>query len=55
LLGSDPCCRLLPLYKSVIMSQRSMLSHLSPDLMKKLAYENAVRIFNLQEPKNYKN
>jgi predicted TIM-barrel fold metal-dependent hydrolase/Ca2+-binding EF-hand superfamily protein len=55
LLGSDPCCRLLPLYKSVIMSQRSMLSHLSPDLMKKLAYENAVRIFNLKEPKNYKN
>jgi hypothetical protein len=55
MLVSDPCCRQISAYKSVIMSQRSMMSYLPADLMQRLAVKNVVKVFNLKEPKNYKN
>ena len=53
MLGTDPCCGLLPLYSTIIKSQRSMLSHLPKNLMENIANKNAIKVFNLKEPDNY--
>ncbi len=49
LLGSDPCCGLDASYSEIIGELRSsVLSYLKPEIIEKVAYKNAVRIFSLK-------
>lgn len=50
MIGSDNCCGLENQYDDLILELRGgVLQNLSPDLMEKVAYKNAVRIFKLKE------
>ena len=49
MVGTDPCCGLKLKYPELIEEiRRDLLSAFSPEIAKKLAYENAVKIFGLQ-------
>lgn len=49
MIGSDACCGWFPHYSEMIDEIRTnLLPHLEPDLMEKLAYKNAVALFNLK-------
>ena len=49
MVGSDTCCGLKPKYPELIEEiRRDFLPAFSPDIAKKLAYENAAKVFNLQ-------
>jgi predicted TIM-barrel fold metal-dependent hydrolase len=49
LLGSDPCCGLDASYSAIIGELRSsVLPYLKPEIIEKVAYKNAVRIFSLK-------
>jgi len=48
MLGTDGCCHAASRYGEMIKEMRDhVLPHLPPDVRKKLAYENAVRVFKL--------
>jgi predicted TIM-barrel fold metal-dependent hydrolase len=50
MIGSDNCCGLENQYDELIAELRGgVLQNLSPDLIEKVAYKNAVRIFKLKE------
>ena len=50
MLGSDACCGLTSKYSQIIDGLRNdVLAKLPPDVMEKVAYRNAVRVFNLTE------
>jgi predicted TIM-barrel fold metal-dependent hydrolase len=50
MVGTDACCGWFASYSDMIAEIRSnLLPYLSPELMEKIAYKNAVRIFKLNE------
>lgn len=50
MLGTDPCCGLAPRYDELVNELRiSFLPHLKLETLKKVAYQNAVRVFGLEE------
>jgi Tat protein secretion system quality control protein TatD with DNase activity len=50
MIGTDACCGWFNSYSDMVKELRiNLLPYLSPDLMEKVAYKNAVRIFNLKE------
>ena len=50
MIGTDACCGWFNSYSDMVKEIRTnLLPYLSPDLMEKVAYKNAVRIFNLKE------
>jgi predicted TIM-barrel fold metal-dependent hydrolase len=50
MLGTDPCCGADRGYSELISELRvNLLPYFSPEIMEKLAYKNAVRIFKLKE------
>jgi len=50
MLGTDPCCGVESGYSALISELRTnLLPYFSPEIMEKLAYKNAVRIFKLKE------
>jgi hypothetical protein len=49
MVGTDPCCGLKPKYSELIEEiRRDFLPTFSPDIAKKLAYENAAKVFGLE-------
>ena len=49
MLGTDPCCGLKPKYPDLIKEIRTyLLPAFSPEIARKLSYENAVRVFGLK-------
>jgi hypothetical protein len=49
MVGSDACCGWFGSYSEMIDEIRTnLLPHLEPELMEKLAYKNAVALFNLK-------
>lgn len=49
MIGTDACCGWFGSYTDMVVEIRTnFLPNLAPDLMKKVAYENAVRIFDLK-------
>ena len=49
MVGTDPCCGLKPEYPELIQEIRTyLLPSLSPEIARKLAHQNAVRIFGLK-------
>lgn len=50
MLGTDACCGWFNSYSDMVAEIRNnLLPYLPPDLMEKVAYKNAVRIFRLKE------
>ena len=50
MIGTDACCGWFNSYSDMVHELRiNLLPFLSPDLMEKIAYKNAVRIFKLKE------
>ena len=50
MIGTDACCGWFNAYSDMVVEIRNnLLPYLSPELMEKLAYKNAVRIFRLKE------
>lgn len=50
MVGTDPCCGTERGYSELVAEIRSnLLPYFSPEIMEKLAYKNAVRIFKLKE------
>lgn len=50
MVGTDACCGWFNSYSDMVAEIRNnLLPYLSPDLMEKVAYKNAVRIFRLKE------
>ena len=50
MVGTDACCGWFNSYSDMVAEIRNnLLPYLSPDLMEKIAYKNAVRIFRLKE------
>jgi Tat protein secretion system quality control protein TatD with DNase activity len=50
MIGTDACCGWFNSYSDMVAEiRKNLLPYLSPELMEKLAYKNAVRIFKLQE------
>ena len=50
MIGTDACCGWFNSYSDMVNELRNnLLPYLSPDLMEKVAYKNAVRIFKLKE------
>jgi hypothetical protein len=50
MIGTDACCGWFNSYSDMVVEiRKNLLPHLSPDVMEKVAYKNAVRIFKLQE------
>lgn len=50
LIGTDACCGWFSSYSDMVAEIRNnLLPYLSSDLMEKVAYKNAVRIFKLKE------
>lgn len=50
MLGTDACCGWFNSYSDMVKELRiNLLPYLSPELMEKVAYKNAVRIFKLKE------
>lgn len=50
MVGTDACCGWFNSYSDMVVEiRKNLLPHLSPDLMEKIAYKNAVRIFKLKE------
>jgi hypothetical protein len=48
MLGSDTCCGFEKRYDEIVQEQREqLLAFLPPDVMKKIAYENALRVLKL--------
>jgi predicted TIM-barrel fold metal-dependent hydrolase len=51
MLGSDPCCGLMRRYSEIIQVMRTKaLAAMKPETLEKVAYKNAVRVFNLPNP-----
>ena len=49
MVGSDPCCGLHFKYDEIINTLRTqILAYLKPETIEKVAYKNAVRVFNLK-------
>jgi len=50
MIGTDACCGWFNSYGDMVAEIRNnLLPYLSPELMEKVAYRNAVRIFKLNE------
>jgi predicted TIM-barrel fold metal-dependent hydrolase len=50
MVGTDACCGWFSYYSDMVQDIRNnLLPYLSPEIMEKLAYKNAVRIFKLKE------
>ena len=50
MLGTDPCCGLAPKYDELVLELRvSLLPHLKVETLKKIAFQNAVRLFGLED------
>jgi predicted TIM-barrel fold metal-dependent hydrolase len=50
MVGTDACCGWFSYYSDMVQDLRNnLLPYLSPEIMEKLAYKNAVRIFKLKE------
>lgn len=50
MVGTDACCGWFNYYGEMVQELRNnLLPHLSPEIIEKLAYKNAVRIFKLKE------
>ena len=50
MIGTDACCGWFNSYSDMVNELRNnLLPYLSPDLMEKVAYKNAVRVFKLKE------
>ena len=50
MLGTDPCCGLAPKYDELVLELRvSLLPHLKVETLRKVAFQNAVRAFGLEE------
>jgi Tat protein secretion system quality control protein TatD with DNase activity len=50
MLGTDACCGWFYAYSDMVQEiRKNLLPYLPPELMKKVAYTNAVRIFKLKE------
>jgi len=50
MVGTDACCGWFNSYSDMVKEIReNLLPYLSPELMEKIAYKNAVRIFKLKE------
>ncbi len=49
MVGSDPCCGLHQKYDEIIKELRTrVLVHIPPEIMEKVAYQNAIRVFGLK-------
>ena len=49
MVGSDPCCGLHRKYDEIIKELRThVLAHIPPEIIEKVAYQNAVRVFGLK-------
>jgi predicted TIM-barrel fold metal-dependent hydrolase len=52
MLGTDPCCGLETRYSEMIDDMRTkFLPYFEPNVIEKIAYKNAVRLFKLDGPK----
>ena len=52
MLGTDPCCGLETRYGEMINDMRTMfLPYFEPEVIEKISYKNAVRLFKLDGPK----
>ncbi len=50
MLGTDPCCGLAGQYDEMVRELRvSLLPHLRPETLRKVAYGNAARLFDLED------
>jgi len=50
MVGSDPCCGLAPRYNELVQALRDgLFPYLKPETLKKVAYQNAVRLFDLKD------
>lgn len=50
MLGTDPCCGLMPRYGEIVQLLRSKaLAAMTPQTLEKVAYKNALRVFRLPE------
>lgn len=50
MLGTDPCCGLATKYDELVLELRvSLLPHLKIETLKKVAFQNAVRVFGLED------
>lgn len=50
MLGTDPCCGLMPRYGEIVKLLRSRaLAAMKPETLEKVAYKNALRVFGLPE------
>ena len=49
-LGTDPCCGLALKYDELVLELRvGLLPHLKVETLKKVAFQNAVRLFGLED------
>ncbi len=49
MIGTDACCGWFDAYSDMVAEiRRNLLSHLAPEVMEKIAYKNAVRVFQLK-------
>ncbi len=50
MLGTDPCCGLAPKYDELVLELHvSLLPHLKVETLRKVAFQNAVRLFGLED------
>jgi len=50
MLGTDPCCGLMPRYAEIVKLLRGKaLAAMKPETLEKVAYKNALRVFGLPE------
>lgn len=50
MMGTDPCCGLIGRYSEIVqVMRRHALAAMKPETLEKVAYKNALRIFNLPE------
>jgi hypothetical protein len=50
MLGTDPCCGLAPKYDELVRELRvSLLPYLKVETLRKVAFQNAVRVFGLED------
>ena len=51
MLGTDPCCGLMPRYSEIVQTMRTKaLAAMKPETLEKVAYKNAIRVFGLPNP-----
>jgi len=50
MLGTDPCCGLMPRYGDIVKTMRTnALAAMKPETLQKVAFKNAQRVFKLPD------